>query len=162
MSGLLLEQLGRAFQSRPKPRGSSTSRASDVAFVEIGEPDIDLKPTDDGRMFVKVNGYDSYNPKTGTVQPSDGGDIMYWAVDTDHDGKSFFATLMHFPLGRSDRQVQKFRANAADRGGREADLARTGRSSRQSRKPGGAPDVAPRRSNRRIVTTTGLPQNDLH
>ena len=28
MSGLLLEQLGRAFQSRPKPRGSSTSRAS--------------------------------------------------------------------------------------------------------------------------------------
>jgi adenine-specific DNA-methyltransferase len=90
-----------------------TAKASDVAFVEIGEPDIDLEPTDDGRLFVKVNGYDSYNPKTGTVQPSDGRDIIYWAVDTDHDGKSFFATLMHFPLGIKDKQVQKFRAKLA-------------------------------------------------
>ena len=90
-----------------------TAKASDIAFVEIGEPDIDLVPTDDGRMFVTVNGYDSYNPKTGTVQPSDGRDIIYWAVDTDHDGKSFFATLMHFPLGINDKQVQKFRAKLA-------------------------------------------------
>ena len=90
-----------------------TAKASDIAFVEIGEPDIDLVSTDDGRMFVKVNGYDSYNPKTGTVQPSDGRDIIYWAVDTDHDGKSFFATLMHFPLGIKDKQVQKFRAKLA-------------------------------------------------
>lgn len=90
-----------------------TARASDVAFVEIGEPDIDLKLTDDGRLFVKVNGYDSYNPRTGTVQPSDGADIMYWAVDTDHDGKSFFATLVHFPLGTNDKQVQKFRTKLA-------------------------------------------------
>ena len=90
-----------------------TAKASDVAFVEVGEPDIDLKRNDDGQVFVKVNGYDSYNPKTGTVQPSDGGDIVYWAVDTDHDGKSFFATLMHFPLGKNDKQVQKFRAKLA-------------------------------------------------
>ena len=90
-----------------------TAKASDIAFVEIGEPDIDLVSTDDGRIFVNVNGYDSYNPKTGTVQPSDGRDIIYWAVDTDHDGKSFFATLMHFPLGIKDKQVQKFRAKLA-------------------------------------------------
>ena len=90
-----------------------TAKASDIAFVEIGEPDIALASTDDGRLFVKVNGYDSYNPKTGTVQPSDGRDIIYWAVDTDHDGKSFFASLMHFPLGIKDRQVQKFRAKLA-------------------------------------------------
>ena len=37
-----------------------TAKASDIAFVEIGEPDIDLASTDDGRLFVKVNGYDSY------------------------------------------------------------------------------------------------------
>ena len=64
-------------------------------------------------LEVAEGGVNSYNPKTGMVQPSDDGDIIYWAVDTDHDGKSFFASLMHFPLGTSDKQVQKFRAKLA-------------------------------------------------
>jgi len=70
-------------------------------FVIFGEPDVDLIPTDDGKVRVKVNGVDVFHPNTGEVR-SDGADgIACWFVDTDYNEESFFVRHAYF-LGAND------------------------------------------------------------
>ena len=70
-------------------------------FVIFGEPDITLLPEKDGRLRVKVNGVDVFDPGTGEVR-SDGPDgIACWFVDTDYNEESFFVRHAYF-LGAND------------------------------------------------------------
>jgi len=70
-------------------------------FVIFGEPDITILPTDGGRIRVKVNGVDVFDPTTGEVR-SDGPDgIACWFVDTDYNEESFFVRHAYF-LGAND------------------------------------------------------------
>ncbi|HMH53270.1 MAG TPA: site-specific DNA-methyltransferase [Candidatus Acidoferrum sp.] len=70
-------------------------------FVIFGEPDIAILPTDGGRVRVKVNGVDVFDPSTGEVR-SDGPDgIACWFVDTDYNEESFFVRHAYF-LGAND------------------------------------------------------------
>ncbi|MEY4750158.1 MAG: hypothetical protein RIQ60_2372 [Pseudomonadota bacterium] len=70
-------------------------------FVIFGEPDIDLLPTGDGQIRVKVNGVDVFDPSTGEVR-SDGADgIACWFIDTDYNEESFFVRHAYF-LGAND------------------------------------------------------------
>lgn len=70
-------------------------------FVIFGEPDIDIIPTDDGKVKVKVNGVDVFHPNTGEVR-SDGADgIACWFIDTDYNEESFFVRHAYF-LGAND------------------------------------------------------------
>ena len=87
---------------------------ADVAFVCIGEPDVEIIERGDGQVQVEIKGYDSYNPRTGQIKPSDGEDVIAWSIDTDHDGKSFFARAMHFPQGSGDKQVEDLRKKLAE------------------------------------------------
>src|SRR5206468_10325052 len=77
----------------------STGKGS--LFVVFGEPDITLLPADAGRVRVKVNGVDVFDPSTGEVR-SDGADgIACWFVDTDYNEESFFVRHAYF-LGAND------------------------------------------------------------
>jgi adenine-specific DNA-methyltransferase len=70
-------------------------------FVIFGEPDITLLPAEGGRVRVKVNGVDVFDPTTGEVR-SDGPDgIACWFVDTDYNEESFFVRHAYF-LGAND------------------------------------------------------------
>jgi adenine-specific DNA-methyltransferase len=70
-------------------------------FVIFGEPDITILPADGGRVRVKVNGVDVFDPSTGEVR-SDGPDgIACWFVDTDYNEESFFVRHAYF-LGAND------------------------------------------------------------
>ena len=70
-------------------------------FVIFGEPDITILPADGGRLRVKVNGVDVFDPSTGEVR-SDGPDgIACWFVDTDYNEESFFVRHAYF-LGAND------------------------------------------------------------
>jgi adenine-specific DNA-methyltransferase len=70
-------------------------------FVIFGEPDIDLLPSEDGKVRVKVNGVDVFHPNTGEVR-SDGADgIACWFIDTDYNEESFFVRHAYF-LGAND------------------------------------------------------------
>jgi adenine-specific DNA-methyltransferase len=70
-------------------------------FVIFGEPDIDVLPADKGRVRVKVNGVDVFDPSTGEVR-SDGADgIACWFIDTDYNEESFFVRHAYF-LGAND------------------------------------------------------------
>jgi len=70
-------------------------------FVIFGEPDISILPEGKGKLRVKVNGVDVFDPSTGEVR-SDGPDgIACWFVDTDYNEESFFVRQAYF-LGAND------------------------------------------------------------
>src|SRR6202043_618729 len=70
-------------------------------FVIFGEPDITILPEREGRLRVKVNGVDVFDPSTGEVR-SDGADgIACWFIDTDYNEESFFVRHAYF-LGAND------------------------------------------------------------
>ncbi len=47
---------------------------------------------------VEVQGFDYYNPKTGTVESGNKSDIAMWMLDTDYDGRSLFPSQIFFPM----------------------------------------------------------------
>jgi adenine-specific DNA-methyltransferase len=70
-------------------------------FVIFGEPDIDILPAEGGKIRVKVNGVDVFNPQTGEVRSDTAEGIACWFIDTDYDEESFFARHAYF-LGAND------------------------------------------------------------
>jgi adenine-specific DNA-methyltransferase len=77
-------------------------RSSNESFWLIGQPDVqitEIKSGDDkGKYTVEVNGFDYYNPKTGTVDSGGKGDIAMWMLDQDYDGRSLFPSQVFFPM----------------------------------------------------------------
>ncbi len=70
-------------------------------FVIFGEPDITLLPEKDGRLRVKVNGVDVFDPSTGEVRSDSADGIACWFIDTDYNMESFFVRHAYF-LGAND------------------------------------------------------------
>ncbi len=77
-------------------------RSSNESFWLIGQPDVTMKQInsgdDKGKYVVEVNGFDYYNPKTGTVDSGNKGDIAMWMLDSDYDGRSLFPSQVFFPM----------------------------------------------------------------
>lgn len=77
-------------------------RSSNESFWLIGQPDMlmrELKSKEDkGKYQVEVQGFDYYNPKTGTVESGGKGDIAMWMLDHDYDGRSLFPSQVFFPM----------------------------------------------------------------
>lgn len=77
-------------------------RSSNESFWLIGQPDVRIKEIksgdEKGKYTVEVNGFDYYNPKTGTVDSGGKGDITMWMLDHDYDGRSLFPSQVFFPM----------------------------------------------------------------
>jgi adenine-specific DNA-methyltransferase len=81
--------------------GELKSTGKGNLFVIFGEPDISMTPEQEGKLRLKVNGVDVFDPSTGEV-PSDGADgIACWFIDTDYNEESFFVRHAYF-LGQND------------------------------------------------------------
>ena len=78
-------------------------RSSNQSFWLIGQPDVELiqieKGKDKGKYKVKVNGFDYYDVKKGTVESGNSGRIAMWMLDTNYDGMSIEPMQVFFPLG---------------------------------------------------------------
>ncbi|GIK48239.1 MAG: site-specific DNA-methyltransferase [Alphaproteobacteria bacterium] len=70
-------------------------------FVVFGEPDIDIKQLDDGKLQVQIRGVDVFDPNTGDIRSNDTKGIAAWFIDTDYNEESFFVRHAYF-LGASD------------------------------------------------------------
>ncbi|MFL6601889.1 MAG: site-specific DNA-methyltransferase [Steroidobacteraceae bacterium] len=70
-------------------------------FVIFGEPDITVLPEKDGRIRVKVEGVDVFDPSTGEVRSDSVDGIACWFIDTDYNEESFFVRHAYF-LGAND------------------------------------------------------------
>lgn len=70
-------------------------------FVIFGEPDISLLETEDGKIQVKINGVDVFDPSTGEIRSDGPEGIACWFIDTDYNEESFFVRHAYF-LGAND------------------------------------------------------------
>jgi adenine-specific DNA-methyltransferase len=70
-------------------------------FVVFGEPDIDIKHGNDGRISGHVKGVDVFDPNTGEIRSNDTEGISAWFIDTDYDEQNFFVRHAYF-LGAQD------------------------------------------------------------
>ncbi len=79
-------------------------RSSDQSFWFVGQPDVEL--IKDGRSKnkykVKVNGFDYYDVKKGTVESGSTSRIAMWMLDTDYDGMCIEPMQVFFPMGGKD------------------------------------------------------------
>lgn len=76
-------------------------RSSDQSFWLVGQPDVEL--IRDGRskrkFKVKVNGFDYYDVKKGTVESGSTSRIAMWMLDTNYDGMCIEPKQVFFPMG---------------------------------------------------------------
>ncbi|MDQ2774763.1 MAG: site-specific DNA-methyltransferase, partial [Acidobacteriota bacterium] len=70
-------------------------------FVIFGEPDINILPTGNGQIQLKINGVDVFDPTTGEIRSDDPDRIACWFIDTDYNEESFFVRHAYF-LGAND------------------------------------------------------------
>ena len=70
-------------------------------FVIFGEPDIAVLLEKNGKLRVKVNGVDVFDPSTGEIRSDSADGIACWFIDTDYNGESFFVRHAYF-LGQND------------------------------------------------------------
>jgi adenine-specific DNA-methyltransferase len=81
--------------------GELKSTGKGNLFVIFGEPDISILHEPDGRLRVKVNGVDVFDPSTGEVRSDTAEGIACWFIDTDYNEESFFVRQAYF-LGQND------------------------------------------------------------
>jgi len=70
-------------------------------FVIFGEPDVEIIIGDGGKVQVKINGVDVFDPSTGEVRSDSADGIACWFIDTDYNNESFFVRHAYF-LGAND------------------------------------------------------------
>jgi adenine-specific DNA-methyltransferase len=78
-------------------------RSSNQSFWLVGQPDVDLLPIekgkDKGKYKVRVNGFDYYDVKKGTVESGSTGRIAMWMIDSNYDGLALEPMQVFFPMG---------------------------------------------------------------
>jgi len=82
-------------------------------FTVFGEPDVEIRPQDDGQIVAEIRGVDVYDPTTGEIRSSSTDDIACWFIDTDYNGESFFVRHAYF-TGAGDPYKRLKRALRAE------------------------------------------------
>jgi adenine-specific DNA-methyltransferase len=68
-------------------------------FMIFGEPDLAIRPQQDGLLVAELKGVDIYDPTTGEIRSNSTDDIACWFIDTDYNGESFFVRQAYFTGG---------------------------------------------------------------
>ena len=75
---------------------SLKTTSSGNLFVVFGEPDIEIEPTGDNEIRVRIKGVDVFHPQIGEVDSGGPETIALWFVDTDYNEESFFIRHAYF------------------------------------------------------------------
>lgn len=62
---------------------------------------VDRSPNRHVQM--ELRGFDTFKPRTRGRDSGTTKDVVCWMIDTNHDGRSFFARHIHFPNAADDR-----------------------------------------------------------
>lgn len=98
----------KAQANRDLQIGNLHDSSLDHAFVMVGEPDVLVEKSGEDLITVEVLGFDTYDPATGNVEPGGAKEIDCWMIDSNYDGKSFYARHVHFP-NPGDRQITRLK-----------------------------------------------------
>jgi adenine-specific DNA-methyltransferase len=82
-------------------------------FMVFGEPDVDIRGSEDGKITAEIKGLDIYDPTTGEIRSSSTDDLACWFIDTDYNGESFFVRHAYF-LGADEPYEKLKRALRAE------------------------------------------------
>lgn len=74
------------------------NRSSNQSFWLMGQPDVDVRQTKDGKYVVEVNGFDYFDTTNGELKSGGKKNIAAWALDTDYDERSMFPRQVFFPM----------------------------------------------------------------
>lgn len=77
-------------------------RSSNESFWLIGQPDVETRAVNDGKIIVEVKGYDYYNTRTGQLESGGSNNIAMWMLDTDYDYRSLYPRQVFFPIAGND------------------------------------------------------------
>ena len=81
-------------------------RSGNDTFWLIGQPDVVveriLEGEHQGKLQVRVQGFDYYNTRTGGIESGGADKIAVWLLDTDYDGRSLYPRQVFFPLADAD------------------------------------------------------------
>lgn len=69
-------------------------------FTVFGEPDIELRTTNEGELVVELKGVDVFDPTTGQVRSAGVDQVALWMIDTDYNDESFFVRHCYFTGGQ--------------------------------------------------------------
>jgi adenine-specific DNA-methyltransferase len=65
-------------------------------FMVFGEPDLDVRTVDGGRIQVELRGLDVYDPTTQEIRNNSTDQVACWFIDTSYNGESFFVRHAYF------------------------------------------------------------------
>lgn len=78
-------------------------KSGNQSYWLIGQPDIALEKTKDGKYTITLNGFDYYDPSSGEVQSHGAEKIAMWMLDTDYDDQSLLPNQVFFPMKDTKR-----------------------------------------------------------
>ncbi len=81
----------------------------DSAFVQIGEPEIQIAKVGENQLTVEVKGFDTFDPKSGNLKRGDTKNIDCWMLDTNYNQTAFMARRIHFPNGHGEKQLNRYK-----------------------------------------------------
>ena len=77
-------------------------------FMVFGEPDLELRTLQDGKLQVELRGLDVYDPTTGEIRSDTTDEIACWLIDTDYNEESFFVRHAYFTgAGEPYKKLQR-------------------------------------------------------
>lgn len=100
---ILKAQMNTDLLTKDLKKKANTNRP----FWLIGEPDIEIHKTKDGKYQVEVKGFDYYDPRTQELKGGGADKIAVWMLDTDYDNKSLFPSQIFFPMQNEKRDWTK-------------------------------------------------------
>jgi adenine-specific DNA-methyltransferase len=65
-------------------------------FMVFGEPDLELRTLEGGKLQLELHGLDVYDPTTGEIRSDTTDEIACWFIDTDYNEESFFVRHAYF------------------------------------------------------------------
>jgi len=87
------------------------ARASNESFWLMGQPDVELRHREDGRLEVEVHGFDYFDPTEGELVSGGKQKIAAWMLDTDYDERSLFPSQVFFPMAGTKDGWHKLKRN---------------------------------------------------
>jgi len=73
------------------------------SFWLMGQPDVEVRTSKDGKYVVEVHGFDYFDTATGELKSGGKKNIAAWSLDTDYDERSLFPRQVFFPMaGKKD------------------------------------------------------------
>lgn len=100
---ILKAQMNTDLLTKDLKKKANTNRP----FWLIGEPDIEISKTKDGKYQVEVKGFDYYDPRTQELKGGSTDKIAVWMLDTEYDNRSLFPSQIFFPMQDEKRDWTK-------------------------------------------------------